>query len=36
MWQADALHTLLMKRADALEAYELKRWPDGKVAGGKG
>ena len=22
--------------ADALEAYEVRRWPDGKVAGGKG
>ena len=22
--------------ADALEAYEAKRWPDGKVPGGKG
>jgi hypothetical protein len=22
--------------ADALEAYEARRWPDGKVPGGKG
>jgi hypothetical protein len=22
--------------AEALEAYEAKRWPDGKVPGGKG
>ena len=22
--------------SDALEAYEAKRWPDGKVPGGKG
>jgi hypothetical protein len=22
--------------ADALEAYEVKRWPEGNVAGGKG
>jgi hypothetical protein len=22
--------------AEALEAYEYKRWPDGKVSGGKG
>jgi len=49
MNEADALHTLLVKRADALmgciegseeeaelAAYERKRWPDGKVPGGKG
>jgi hypothetical protein len=54
--EADAMHSLLMRRADnlmgciqgspeeeelriiadALEAYEVKRWPEGKVAGGKG
>ena len=54
--EADALHGLLIKRADQLQgcsegsaqaqelaaianaadAYEQKRWPDGKVAGGKG
>jgi hypothetical protein len=54
--EADALHALFAKRADALmgctegseeeaelkeiadalDAYEAKRWPDGKVAGGKG
>jgi hypothetical protein len=53
---ADAMHALLVKRADdligcvegspeerelgaitdALEAYEEKRWPRGKVPGGKG
>jgi hypothetical protein len=53
---ADAMHTLLIKRADelvgcvegspeeaeleaivdAIEAYEAKRWPLGKVPGGKG
>ena len=53
--EADAMHALLIKRADALmgctegspeeeelraladviEAYEAKRWPSGKVAGGK-
>ena len=52
--EADAMHALLVKRADALvgcteasseelraladvlDAYEAKRWPSGKVAGGKG
>ena len=54
--EADAMHALLIKRADELvgctegspeeeelrsladviEAYEAKRWPSGKVAGGKG
>jgi hypothetical protein len=54
--EADALHALLVLRADtlegcignseearefamiaeALEAYEAVRWPDGKVPGGKG
>ena len=54
--EADAMHVLLVLRADqlegctenseearelamiaeALEAYECKRWPDGKVPGGKG
>ena len=54
--EADAMHALLVHRADQLEgcieesaeeqellafvnailAYEQKRWPDGKVAGGKG
>jgi hypothetical protein len=54
--EADALHSLLVRRADslmgctegsdeeielliitdALDAYEAKRWPEGKVAGGKG
>ncbi len=54
--EADAMHTLLVERADALvgctegspeeaglerltdvlEAYEAKRWPSGKTAGGKG
>ena len=53
---ADAMHALLVLRADALdgcaegseeaaemerivdtvERYEAKRWPDGKVGGGKG
>ena len=56
-WQeSDAMHALLIKRADALmgctegsaeeaelrtladviDAYEAKRWPSGKAAGGKG
>ncbi len=56
-WQeSDAMHTLLVERADELvgctegspeeaelerltdviEAYEAKRWPSGKTAGGKG
>ena len=56
-WQeADAMHALLVKRADALvgcteglseeeelraladvlDAYEAKRWPSGKMVGGKG
>jgi hypothetical protein len=54
--QADAMHALLVLRADALmgctegspeeeelttltdaiEAYEAKRWPEGKIPGGKG
>jgi len=54
--EADAMHSLLVRRADALmgclegseeevelqeivtviEAYERKRWPEGKVPGGKG
>jgi hypothetical protein len=54
--EADAMHALLVKHADAfvgctegsseeeelraladvLDAYEAKRWPSGKVAGGKG
>ena len=54
--EADAMHVLLVLRADqlegcaenseqarelamiaeALEAYECKRWPDSKVPGGKG
>jgi len=54
--EADAMHALLVARADvlegctekspeegeleaiaaAIEAYEAKRWPDGKVRGGKG
>jgi hypothetical protein len=52
--EADAMHALLVKRADVLtscrsaedeelrtlteviDAYEGKRWPSGKVAGGKG
>ena len=54
--ESDAMHALLIKRADELmsctegspeeeelraladviDAYETKRWPSGKVAGGKG
>jgi hypothetical protein len=55
--EADAMHALLVSRADeldgctkgsppedaeciklveAIEAYEAKRWPDGKIPGGKG
>ena len=54
--EADAMHALLVQRADELEgciegsaeeqefsaivsaivAYEEKRWPEGKTAGGKG
>ena len=54
--EADAMHALLVHRADQLEgyiegsaeeqehssivsaivAYEERRWPDGKTAGGKG
>ena len=54
--ESDALHAILMRRADALQgctqgspeeaehkaiaealqAYESKRWPDGKERGGKG
>lgn len=54
--EADAMHTLLVKRADELvgctegspeeeelhtladviDAYEAKRWPDGKLPDGKG
>jgi hypothetical protein len=30
--EEDELRTL----ADAIDAYEAKRWPDGKMAGGKG
>jgi hypothetical protein len=26
----------LAEMADVLEAYEAKRWPDGRVDGGKG
>ena len=56
MHEADAMHALLVQRADALEgctensaeeqelavltgaieAYEAKRWPEGKELGGKG
>jgi hypothetical protein len=56
MAEADAMHALLLLRADTLEgcteaseeaielahiadaaeAYEAKRWPNGKEAGGKG
>ena len=56
LFEADALHALLVNRADrlmgctensddedelvaigeAIEAYELKRWPEGKESGGKG
>src|ERR1700681_4396005 len=55
-YESDAMHALLIKRADelmactegspeeeelrvladAIDAYEAKRWPSGKVAGGKG
>jgi hypothetical protein len=55
-FEADAMHALLVLRADAIEgctgnaeearefamiaealdAYESKRWPDGKALGGKG
>lgn len=54
--EADAMHALLVARADELdgciegspeeseyiklveviEAYEAKRWPDGKIPGGRG
>ena len=54
--EADAMHALLVARADlvegcqegspeeaefaalaeAIEAYELKRWPEGRIARGKG
>ena len=54
--ESDAMHALLIKRADALmgctegspeedelraladviDAYEAKRWPSGKMVGGKG
>jgi hypothetical protein len=54
--EADAMHAMLVRRADALsgflesaredaelkaiadvvEAYETKRWPEGKERGGKG
>jgi len=46
--EADAMHGVLVQRADsdeqaelkrvvdAIEAYEAKRWPEGKEPGGKG
>jgi hypothetical protein len=55
-YESDAMHALLIKRADelmgciegspeeeelralvdAIDAYEAKRWPSGKMTGGKG